>query len=233
MRHRSQRSSSVVRFPDYPRPILLDPCPPDQGRMQRARMLAWTLISREIAAARTAREDEARMRVARIALSHERDEPGEADRGATGQAMRARGATVETVEDDVNLEDGTREFQRNSVARVRDGVMQHYVTAGLLWGRRLDAMTMLADLYGAARISPGTGRAFGVRAHGEMTDQQARAWADWCRACDHVEQRSRETVEEVARGRFPCRLNAATELRDGAWDLAEFWQLPPDKTTGR
>lgn len=218
--------------PEHRRPILPDPCPPDGGRAARMRMLAFTLISREIAATRSRKEEEARMRVARIALAHERDEPGEADRGPSGLAMKARGATVETVEADVQREDGTLEFQRNAVARVRDGVMEHYVQAGILWGRRLDAMTMLAALYTAARITPGTGRAFGVRAHGQMTDAQAMAWSDWCRACDHVERRSRETVEEVARGRFPCRQNAATELRDGAWDLAEFWRLPPDKRAG-
>ena len=201
----------------------------DTVRVRRMRMLAGGMVAAELAARRAEGEQEARMRVLRIGLAHERDEVGEADRGTTGEAMKQRGAQVETVEADVETESGEREYQRVSVAVVRDGVMDHYVRAGVLVGRRLDAMEQFAGYYTAARIAPGTSRSGGPRGHGEMSEDQTDAWGRWCKASDHVDRRCRETVEDVARGRFPCRHNAVCELRQGAADLADFFGMRADR----
>lgn len=143
--------------------------------------------------------------------------------------MLTRGFQVETVEADVRMPDGSQTFERVSVARVREGVLDHYARIGVLVGRNLEAMQMLARCYQVGRISPGTGRGSGPRGHGEMTDGQARAWADYCHATDHLSAGVRITVEDVARDRFPTGQNAADKLRRGAWELADLWRLPPDK----
>ncbi|WP_156963762.1 hypothetical protein [Muricoccus aerilatus] len=186
------------------------------------------LISREMAALRAERQAEALAR-ARRAVAPEPREDMAVDRGAQGPAMLARGFQVETVEADVSMPDGTQVFERTAVARVHEGVLDHYAKAGVLVGRNLTALRMLAKLYHIGRIAPGTGRGSGPRGHGEMTDGQARAWADYCHATDHLSTGVRATVEDVARDRFPTTMDSAAKLRRGAWELADLWRLPADK----
>jgi hypothetical protein len=113
--------------------------------------------------------------------------------------------------------------------RVHEGVLEHYAKAGVLAGRNLDAMRTLSRLYHIAKIVPGTGRALGSRAYGEMTDKQARAWADYCHATDHLSRGVRPTIEDVARDRFPSGIDAALKLRQGSQELADLWRLEADR----
>ena len=216
---------------EHRRPILPDPCPADAGRLQRARMLCSVLVTREMAALKAERDAAAKERVRRVGAPEVW--ASAMDRGTQGPAMRARGVKVEDVLVDVRGEAELTHLERVSVARVRDGVIDHYERAGVLWGRRLDAMVQLADLYQGSRIAPGTGRSGGGRGYGGMSAGQARDWADYCRATDHLSPGVRPVVEDVARGLFPSSLEAAAKLRDGAWQLADHFRLTPDKVEDR
>jgi hypothetical protein len=216
---------------EHRRPVLPDPCPEDAGRLQRARMLCSVLVTREMAALKAERDAAAKERVRLVGAAE--TWASAADRGAQGPAMQARGVKVEDVLVDVREEAGTTYLERASVARVRDGVIDHYERAGVLWGRRLDAMVQLADLYQGCRIAPGTGRSGGGRGYGGMSTGQARDWADYCRATDHLSLSVRPVVEDVARGLFPSSLDAAAKLRDGARQLADHFRLTRDKIEER
>lgn len=198
------------------------------GRLQRATMICGSMILRELEAAR-AEARAASLAQARRACAADARPEAVADRGTQGPAMLARQPTVEERLVDVLDDPDSPCLERVAVAVVQDGVMDHYVRIGALWGRRLEAMQKMAGLYLRAGIAPGTGRAFGSRAHGEMTDAQARAWADFCHASDHLSPGVRTVVEDVARDRFPVASNVVEKLRDGAAELADYWRLDADK----
>ncbi|MBP0492100.1 hypothetical protein [Roseomonas indoligenes] len=198
------------------------------GRLQRMFMIAGGYWERENAIARAQRAAAAMEQARRAAAGDFRPE-AVADRGAQGPAMLARQPKVEERLVDVLDDPDAPCLERVAVVVVPDGVLDHYVRAGILSGRRLEAMQKMAWIYAHAGIAPGTGRSFGGRAHGEMTDTQARAWADFCHASDHLSQGVRPVVEDVARDRFPGGLNAVEKLRNGAAELADYWRLDPDK----
>lgn len=143
--------------------------------------------------------------------------------------MQARGAKVEDVLVDVREEAGSSYLERASVAIVRDGVIEHYVRAGALWGRRLDAMVQLAGHYAASKVGVGITRSFSAPSHGEMHDHHAAEWKRFCQASDHLSPRVRSVVEDVARGKYPAAQDTVARLRDGAQELADYFRLFPDK----
>ncbi|WP_338661761.1 hypothetical protein VQH23_16190 [Pararoseomonas sp. SCSIO 73927] len=201
-----------------------------EGRLQRARMLCSVLVSREQAAAKAERLAAQRAQLRRVGASE--TWASDADRGAQGPAMRARGVKVEDVLVDTREgDDGLTKLERVTVARVRDGVIDHYERAGVLWGRRLEAMEKLAGLYQSSRVSPGVQRGGdGLdRGHDEIKDRRSTAWGKFCQASDHLSASVRNVVEDVARGLFPSALDAVPKLRLGAMQLADHFQLCPDK----
>lgn len=230
---RSKRRDPV--FPpaavEHRLPILPEPDVFDAGRWQRVLMLAGRTIETMRAAERAEQARQALERARRVGAPEQW--ASNADRGAQGLAMAARGAKVEDVLVDVQEQAGETYLERASVARVRDGVIDHYERIGVLWGRRLDAVAQLSDLYQRSRIAPGTARSGGGQGYGNMSAAQAMAWKDWCRAGDHLRPGERPVVEDVARGFFPAALGAAAKLRSGAWDLANHFLLSPDKIVDR
>jgi hypothetical protein len=191
-------------------------------------MLCSVLVANEMAAMKAEMRAQEMSRARRVAAPEVRETSS--DRGAQGPAMAGRGLEVVTVEADVHAPDGSVSFERSSVARVMDGVIDHYTRIGVLWGRRLEAVVTLAGHYQAGRVAPGTARTMGVRGYGEMNDFQAEEWKRYCQATDHLSVGVRHVVEDVARGRFPAALDAVSRLRDGASELADYFRLFPDKT---
>lgn len=148
------------------------------------------------------------------------------DRGTTGLAMLARPVCYETIEDDVHGEDGTRRFERTEVLRVRDGVLDHYARIGVLAGFALEAAIMLAQLYEAGRNAP-TGWRSGGAGNGEMSDERAAAWADYCRALDHLPRKCEPSCADIARGRFPAGMHAVGHMKEGFETLVKYFRLGP------
>ena len=151
----------------------------------------------------------------------------EPDRGTDGPAMAARPWTMATVEADTDAEDGTARFTRSDVKRVQDGVIDAYASRGALSGFSLDAAGTLARLYHDGRVAPSGWRQMGSYGGGEMSDARADAWRDYCAALDQIPVRCQETCADLAAGRFPARLNALAEMRDGFAALAKHWRLGP------
>lgn len=227
-----ERQRLFVAAPtEHRRKIEPEPCTFDAGRWQRVMMLAGTIIEAWRAADREDRQRAELQRACRVGA--EEQWASASDRGAQGPAMAARGAKVEDVEVDVHEHAGATYLERASVARVRDGVIDHYERIGVLWGRRLEAMQDLARLYQRGRVAPGTGRSSGGRGHAEMSDEQARAWTDYCQATDHLSPGVRTVVEDVARDRFPQALDTVDRLRRGSCELANQFRLLPDKLPER
>lgn len=226
---------SVPIFPpaavEHRRPVLPEPCLFDAGRWQRVMLLAGTIIEAWRAADRADQRQAELERARRVGAPEQW--ASASDRGAQGLAMQARGAKVEDVEVDVQEHAGATYLERASVAVVRDGVVDHYERIGVLWGRRLDAITELSSLYQRSRIAPGTGRSGGGRGYSQMSEGQARDWAEYCRATDHLGPGVRPVVEDVARDIFPSALDTVAKLRRGAWELADHFQLSPDKVSER
>jgi hypothetical protein len=216
---------------EHRRKIEADPCTFDAGRWQRVMLLAGTIIEAWRAADRADQRHADLERALRVGAPEQW--ASASDRGAQGQAMQARGAKVEDVEVDVHEQAGATYLERAAVARVRDGVIDHYERIGVLWGRRLEALQDLARLYQRGRVAPGTGRSAGGRGHAEMSDEQARAWADYCQATDHLSPGVRTVVEDVARDRFPQALDTVDRLRRGSRELADHFRLLPDKVPER
>ena len=214
---------------EHRRPILPDPCPEDAGRLQRARMLCSVLVTREMAALKAERDAAAQERVRRVGAPEVW--ASAADRGTQGPAMQARGVKVEDVLVDVRGEAELTHLERVSVAVVRDGVIDHYARIGVLWGRRLEAVEKMAGLYRASRVGPGAARGGdGLdRGYDEIKDGRSTAWGQFRQASDHLSAGVREVVEDVARGLFPAAADTVSKLRLGAWELADYFQLFPDK----
>ena len=162
--------------------------------------------------------------------THKRLDPY-ADRGADGQAMTARPFVMATIEDDTAGEDGARRFTRTEVKRVQDGVIEWYAGRGVLLGWAVDAAGRLADLYRDGNHAPTGYRVSGAQGGAEMSDERAATWAEYCAAIDSLPHRCRETCEDVARGKFPARLNAVDEMQVGFKALVRYFRLGPQQGT--
>jgi hypothetical protein len=148
-----------------------------------------------------------------------------ADRGATGQAMISRAASMVVIEDDTATADGTRRFTRTEVLRVRDSIVDQYAAAGILTGPALDAAVELARLYEAGRNAPTGWRVSGGNGGGEMSDERADAWAAYCSALDAMPTRCQAACMDVARDVWPSDLRAVANLREGFGALANLWRM--------
>lgn len=203
-----------------------DPDLPDPKRMDRLRAKGGELVRLLIRGMRveTERFNDERARV----LSRS-STPSAVDRGASGPAMGARASSMATIEDDTAAEDGTAQFTRTEVLRYADGVIDWYAAKGILHGRLLDAARDLAELYQNGRNAPVGYRQMGAYGGGEMSDARAEAWAEYCEALDQIPIRCQDTCMDVARGKFPGRLNAVDEMQTGFKALAEHWKMGPRK----
>ncbi len=150
-----------------------------------------------------------------------------ADRGTDGPAMASRPSAMVVIEDDTAGQDGSRRFTRTEVKRVTDGVLDWYAGRGVLLGWSVDAADRLARLYREGNHAPTGYRVSGAIGGGEMSDARAEAWRAYCAAIDSLPHRCRETCEDIARGRFPTRLNAVDEMQVGFKALAGYWKLGP------
>jgi hypothetical protein len=158
-----------------------------------------------------------------------RPDDARVDRGADGPAMAARPFVMVTIEADTEAEDGTSRFTRSEVRRIVDGPIHWYVERGVLLGWSVDAAWRLSDLYRDGNHAPTGYRVSGAQGGGEMSDERAEAWAALCAAIDSLPHRCRETCMDLARGSFPTRINAVSEMQDGFKALVKYWKLGPQR----
>lgn len=151
------------------------------------------------------------------------------DRGTDGEAMTARPWSMATIEDDTAAEDGSAQFTRTEVLRYQDTVVDMCAAKGVLVGFSVDAAVQLARLYHDGRNANCGYRVSGQHGGGEMSDERAEAWALYCAALDNMPIRCAETCSDVARGKWPTRLNAVDEMQVGFAALARYWKLGPRK----
>lgn len=135
------------------------------------------------------------------------------DLGAAGPAMKARASVVvETAEAGIRvrwMEDDTP--------------IGHYRRGALLTDRQCDALARLAEMYEESGRRMATTGGYGSRVggFGEMSDEQARAWRDYCKLLDRAPPETRHAVAMVASGEFPGFSGAKDLLRKGATALAD------------
>ena len=137
----------------HQRPILPDPCPEDEGRLQRARMLAGNLVEREIRAIRTEAVSEALSRAQAVAQT---EEVG-GKRGDHGPAHQRRRRRLEVVD---AMDPANPNGPRIRRARLRDP-LRRMVKTGTLPFRLFVAAEVFREDCAKADGGEDAGESFG------------------------------------------------------------------------